>query len=350
MEPDTNREVASIRIDATLREYRRMLSWASQWPQRRWEQCLMWMTWRGCTLPLNESLKQAGAPTPVGKVRPPAHRPRHRPAVPVLLDDPGAVVSQDAEGHRDAAVAVLARPVLGGLRAGAGSVPRLHRGAVAVGDHQADRDLEGRAACLSQRDLSGVDYVYLWADGIHVTVRLEEHKLCLLVMIGVRADGRKELVALADGYRESTESWADLLRDCSGAGCALQCWPSGRRARVLGRAARGVSRDRVQRCWFHKIEKVLEALPKSAHPGALEAAGLARGGHRGDEDWRGRAPRHSNGPIVSSDIASIRTRGSSDAGLTKVIGDRVKIFDGKTASGLLQHLADIPEVVVSPEL
>jgi len=56
--------------------------------------------------------------------------------------------------------------------------------------------------------------VYLWADGIHVNIRLEEHKLCLLVMIGVRADGRKELIALADGYRESVESWADLLRDC----------------------------------------------------------------------------------------------------------------------------------------
>ena len=59
------------------------------------------------------------------------------------------------------------------------------------------------------------DYVYLWADGIHVNIRLEEHKLCLLVLIGVRADGRKELIALADGYRESAESWADLLRDCA---------------------------------------------------------------------------------------------------------------------------------------
>ena len=53
------------------------------------------------------------------------------------------------------------------------------------------------------------------ADGIHVSIRLEEHKLCLLVMIGVRADGRKELIAPADGYRESSESWADLLRDCA---------------------------------------------------------------------------------------------------------------------------------------
>src|SRR5690349_83996 len=66
---------------------------------------------------------------------------------------------------------------------------------------------------FAERDLSGADYVYLWADGIHVSIRLEEHKLCLLVLIGVRADGRKELVALADGYRESVESWADLLRD-----------------------------------------------------------------------------------------------------------------------------------------
>jgi transposase-like protein len=51
--------------------------------------------------------------------------------------------------------------------------------------------------------------------GIHVDIRLEEHKLCLLVMIGVRADRRKELIALADGYRESAESWADLLRGCA---------------------------------------------------------------------------------------------------------------------------------------
>ena len=59
---------------------------------------------------------------------------------------------------------------------------------------------------FAERDLSGVDFVYLWADGIHVNVRLDDQKLCLLVMIGVRADGRKELVALTDGYREAAES------------------------------------------------------------------------------------------------------------------------------------------------
>ena len=74
---------------------------------------------------------------------------------------------------------------------------------------------KGEQRAFAARDLSGVDSVYVRADGIHVNIRLEEHKLCLLVLIGVRADGRKELIALADGYRESAESWADLLRDCA---------------------------------------------------------------------------------------------------------------------------------------
>ena len=73
---------------------------------------------------------------------------------------------------------------------------------------------QDEAKTFGERDLSGTDFVYLWVDGIHLKVRLDQEKLCLLVMIGVRADGRKELVALADGYRESTESWADLLRSC----------------------------------------------------------------------------------------------------------------------------------------
>ena len=73
---------------------------------------------------------------------------------------------------------------------------------------------------FAARDLSQVDYVYMWVDGIHFNVRLEEHELCLLVMVGVRTDGTKELVAMGDGYRESAESWADLLRDCAAAGHA----------------------------------------------------------------------------------------------------------------------------------
>jgi transposase-like protein len=125
---------------------------------------------------------------------------------------------------------------------------------------------------FAARDLSGVDYVYLWADGIHVNIRLEEHRLCLLVMIGVRADGRKELVALADGYRESTESWADLLRDCARRGMRAPVLAAGDGALGFWAALREVfPATREQRCWFHKIANVLAALPKSAHPRAKKA-------------------------------------------------------------------------------
>jgi len=125
---------------------------------------------------------------------------------------------------------------------------------------------------FSQRDLSEVDYVYLWADGIHVNIRLEEHKLCLLVMIGVRADGRKEFVALTDGYRESTESWADLLRDCARRGMRAPVLAIGDGALGFWGALREVfPQTRAQRCWFHKIANILGALPKSAHPGAKKA-------------------------------------------------------------------------------
>jgi transposase-like protein len=122
---------------------------------------------------------------------------------------------------------------------------------------------------FADRDLSGVDYVYLWVDGIHVNIRLEEHKLCLLVMIGVRADGRKELVALTDGYRESTESWADLLRDCKRRGMRAPVLAIGDGALGFWSALREVfPQAREQRCWVHKIANVLGALPKSAHPAA----------------------------------------------------------------------------------
>jgi transposase-like protein len=125
---------------------------------------------------------------------------------------------------------------------------------------------------FSRRDLSGVDYVYLWADGIHVNIRLEEHKLCLLVLIGVRADGRKELVALADGYRESAESWADLLRDCARRGMRAPVLAVGDGALGFWGGLREVfPTTREQRCWVHKTANVLAALPKSAHPGAKKA-------------------------------------------------------------------------------
>ncbi len=128
------------------------------------------------------------------------------------------------------------------------------------------------ARAFAARSLAGVDYVYLWVDGIHLKVRLEQDKVCLLVMIGVRADGRKELVALADGFRESSESWADLLRDCKRRGMHAPVLAVGDGALGFWKAVRDVfPESREQRCWWHKIGNVLAALPKSAHPGAKKA-------------------------------------------------------------------------------
>lgn len=131
---------------------------------------------------------------------------------------------------------------------------------------------QDEARAFAGRDLSQVDYVYVWADGIHVNIRLEEHRLCLLVLVGVRADGRKELIALADGYRESTESWADLLRDCARRGMRAPVLAAGDGALGFWGGLREVFPTTVeQRCWFHKTGNVLSALPASAQPGAKKA-------------------------------------------------------------------------------
>jgi transposase-like protein len=123
------------------------------------------------------------------------------------------------------------------------------------------------------------------------------HKLCLLVMIGVSADGRKELVALADGYRESTESWTDLLRDCSRRGMRAPVLAIGDGALGFWGALREVfPATREQRCWFHKIANILAALPKSAHPGAKKA--LA-------EIWNAEDRRHARDAVAGFKAAHV---------------------------------------------
>ncbi len=121
----------------------------------------------------------------------------------------------------------------------------------------------------SARDLSGVDYVYWWADGIHFNIRLEDDRLCTLVIVGVRPDGSKELVALADGYRESTESWAEVLRGLRDRGLAAPALAVGDGALGFWAALRDVfPSTREQRCWVHKTARVLDALPKRLQPEA----------------------------------------------------------------------------------
>jgi putative transposase len=125
---------------------------------------------------------------------------------------------------------------------------------------------------FNDRSLAGTDYVYVWVDGIHLKVRLEADKVCLLVAIGVRADGSKELVTLADGFRESADSWADLLRDAKQRGMRAPVLAVGDGALGFWKAVRDVFPETAeQRCWWHKIGNVLGALPKSVHPAAKKA-------------------------------------------------------------------------------
>jgi len=134
------------------------------------------------------------------------------------------------------------------------------------------KTFQGDREQFSKRSLADADYVYCWADGVHFNVRLEEERLCCLVIVGARADGTKELVAIADGYRESTESWADLLRDAKLRGMGAPVVMVGDGALGMWSALREVFPETAeQRCWVHVAANVLNALPKSAQPAARRA-------------------------------------------------------------------------------
>ena len=127
-------------------------------------------------------------------------------------------------------------------------------------------------AAFQDRDLSATDYVYVWADGVHLRIRLEEAKAAVLVLMGVRADGTKELIAMTDGYRESSEAWAGLLRDCARRGMRAPVLAVGDGALGFWNALSEAFPDtRHQRCWVHKTANVLDALPKTAQPAAKRA-------------------------------------------------------------------------------
>jgi putative transposase len=178
---------------------------------------------------------------------------------------------------------------------------------------------QDEARAFGQRDLSEVDFVYLWADGVHLNIRLDEEKLCLLVLIGVRVDGTKELVALADGYRESTGSWADLLRDCKRRGMRAPVLAIGDGALGFWGALREVFPEtREQRCWFHKIANVLAALPKSAHPNAKTA--LA-------EMWNAEDRDHARRAVAAFKLAYGAKFGKAVAKITDDLDELLAFYD-----------------------
>ena len=125
----------------------------------------------------------------------------------------------------------------------------------------------------NRRDLSDRTYVYFWADGVHFNIRLEEEKQCILVLMAATADGSKELIGILDGYRESEQSWRELLVDLKARG--LKKAPKiavGDGALGFWAALRKVfPTTREQRCWVHKTANVLNKLPKSVQTKAKKA-------------------------------------------------------------------------------
>jgi putative transposase len=125
----------------------------------------------------------------------------------------------------------------------------------------------------SKRSLKDKHYVYLWVDGVHFNIRLEEDRQCILVVMGATADGKKELIALADGYRESEQSWMELLLDVKSRGLSIDPkLATGDGALGFWKALPKVfPTTRTQRCWVHKTANILDKLPKRLQPRAKEA-------------------------------------------------------------------------------
>ena len=122
----------------------------------------------------------------------------------------------------------------------------------------------------NKRSLSGEEYVYVWADGVHFNIRLEEDRQCILVLMGATKDGKKELIAIADGYRESEQSWKSLLLDVKSRGLAIDPkLATGDGALGFWKALGKVfPKTREQRCWVHKTANVLDKMPKRLQPQA----------------------------------------------------------------------------------
>ncbi len=124
----------------------------------------------------------------------------------------------------------------------------------------------------SKRSLAGKQYVYVWADGVYFNIRLEGGRQCILVLMGATADGKKELIAIQDGQRESEQSWKELLLDVQARGLTLvPKLAIGDGALGFWKAVRQLwSETQEQRCWVHKTANVLDKLPKSVQPKAKD--------------------------------------------------------------------------------
>jgi len=129
---------------------------------------------------------------------------------------------------------------------------------------------EAEHEAWAKRSLAGKHYVYVWADGVHFNIRLEEGRQCILVLMGATAEGKKELIAISDGYRESEPSWRELLLDVKARGLVVEpALAIGDGALGFWKAMRQVGdTTKEQRCWVHKTANALDKLPKGSQPKA----------------------------------------------------------------------------------
>jgi putative transposase len=205
---------------------------------------------------------------------------------PVEVQQPRVRDRRPAD-QREAFTSAILPPYLRKTRSLEGLIPWLYLKGISTGDFaEALQALLGPAApglsattitrlkavweaeheAWAKRSLAGKHYVYVWADGVHFNIRLEEGRQCILVLMGATAEGKKELIAIADGYRESEQSWKELLLDCQARGLEIE--PSlaiGDGALGFWKAMRQIwDTTKEQRCWVHKLANVLDKLPKGS--------------------------------------------------------------------------------------
>src|SRR6266436_5381098 len=185
---------------------------------------------------------------------------------------------------------------------------------------------EKEYTAFGRRDLTGREYVYVWVDGVHFNIRLEDDRLCTLVMIGARPNGEKELLAVEDGYRESAESWKALLRELKRRGLAAPVVAVGDGALGFWAATREVwPETREQACWCHKLANVLDKLPQRLQPRAKRAlhemmyaecrTDCAAARSRFEAEYQAKYPN-----VVESPFATVRLRERA----TRGAGSRTK--------------------------
>ena len=173
------------------------------------------------------------------------------------------------------------------------------------------REGQQQYATWKTRDLSKVELVYVWADGIYVKASLEASKAALLVLIGGLADGTKVVLAVESGVRESTESWAMTLRDLTARGlCPPQLTCADGHLGIWGAVAQCWPTSAEQRCWNYKLRNIVDAVPLKAQPEVqAQVQKIARAETRADAE-RERKAFHRAWPAVSESQRAIGSGGS----------------------------------------